>query len=170
VKRFVEEGANVDAVDSYGKNPFVLATVWGHQEVARYLAHQMWFKQKKDENKAKQAYTKYTERLQKDFAEQEEILRAEKQKESEICYKEWHSKNNFIYNPFLYGHISYERTVPQRAPHHTPSNLQSNKAKEKSISASEPRTKYQSKSNAAIVIKTNDRTVKFLPLSDLYKA
>ena len=166
MKRFIEEGANVNAIDSYGKNPFALATVWGHQEVARYLAHQLWFKQKKDENKVKQAFEKYTEQLQKDLAKQEEILRAEKQKESEMCYKEWHSKNNFVYNPILYGHISYERGFM----HHTrPLNRQSQKTKENSIASSGSQTRYQTKSNVEILRKTNDRAVKFLPLSDLYK-
>ena len=168
VQLFLEHGAKVDQQDSSGKHAFVFATLWGHQEVARLLSHRLWFKQKNDVGKARRNCEKYTDELRKEVEREETYLRLGRRDDAEVAYREWHLKNNLIYNPSMFGQVGYDRNsiekrIASKYSRNTNDDLTNCRGATKTQN-SKRQIRVKETAN-----KTNDRSIAFLPLSDLYK-
>lgn len=170
VKLFLQHGATVDLEESSGKHAFIFATLWGHQEVARLLAHHLWLKQKNDVGKARLSYKKYTEELRKEIEREESSISLYRQDAAEAAYREWHLKKNLVYSPNTFGQIGYDRNPTEK-------QLVSGKCASRNTRGIETVSKCRRTTEKTqkremrpdeVFHKTNDRCVSFLPLSDFY--
>lgn len=149
--------------------------LWGHREVARVLAHEMWFQRKSKEQFAKKSVDKFMQSLSEDFQRSEEKLKIEKHLKSEQCYKDWYSKNKFVYNPLLFGPVSKEEraklenqliinssliSAPFISPHMKSYDGEEIHKKKKQETKSIKKSQHSRRS---------DRHVDFIPLNDFYK-
>eukprot|EP00111_Clytia_hemisphaerica_P008367 TCONS_00024428-protein len=167
VRLLLKRGATVDLKDTSNRMAFIYATLWGHQKVARLLAHQMWFKQKNDKELSRQTFDKYSNELRKRFVKEKKVMKSIRQEIAETAYKEWHMKNDFIYNPYAFGQILYDRTNFQKSPSTRATSVRSISRQRLDSKTLLQRGKMTRTRES--LTRTNDRSVTLLPLSDFYK-
>ena len=168
VKLFLEHGATVDREESSGKHAFVFATLYGHQEVSRLLAHHLWLKQKNDAGKARRTYEKYMEELRKEIKHEETLTSLDRKDSAEAAYREWHLKNNLVYKPTTFGQVGYDRNSTRLVSGKCMSRNTTIDTITKCRRTTE-NTLNRTMRPDEVFHKTNDRSVSFLPLSDFYK-
>ena len=111
----------------------------------------------------KKKYDKIAEGLEKQLRLEEEIQKLERRFQAEKCYKEWYERNNLVYNPHMYGQVSYVRGPRLKQLPVTSVTQQRSKSEKKETGKVLKQRKIKT-------TKTNDRNVALIPLHDWIKS